>query len=41
MAAEIIKLLNINIEKIVNPQKNTVLHAFIKDFYDMYIFNVF
>jgi hypothetical protein len=37
----IIKLLNENINKIVKPQKDTLLHAFIGEFYDMYIINEF
>lgn len=37
----IIKLLNENIDKIMKPSKITLLHAFIGEFYDMYIFNEF
>lgn len=37
----IIKLLNENIDKIMKPSKSTLLHAFIGEFYDMYIFNEF
>lgn len=36
-----IKLLNENIETVKKPLKRTLLHAFIGEFYDMYIFNEF
>lgn len=37
----IVNLLNRNIDKITSPQKDTFLHAFIREFYEMYIFNEF
>ena len=37
----ILNLLNTNIDKITNPEKDTLLHAFIREFYEMYIFNEF
>jgi len=37
----IANLLNSNINKITRPQKDTFLHAFIREFYELYIFNEF
>lgn len=37
----IIKLLNENVDKLLKPQKDTLLHAFIREYYDMFIFNEF
>lgn len=37
----ITNLLNKNIDKITSPQKDTLLHGFIREFYKMYIFNEF
>lgn len=36
-----VKLLNENIDKIKKPLKSTLLHSFIGEFYDMYIYNEF
>lgn len=37
----LVNLLNKNIDKIISPQKETLLHVFIREFYEMYIYNEF
>lgn len=37
----LINLINDNIDKVVNPEKDTLLHAFIREFYELYVSNEF